>query len=56
MKKILFTSLTGYPNPNTGGPNKIIFEILKKLDYARYSPSFFSYDAKIEYKSPEDLN
>jgi glycosyltransferase involved in cell wall biosynthesis len=55
MKKILFTSLTGYPNPNTGGPNKIIFEILKKLDYARYNPSFFSYDAKIEYKSPEDL-
>lgn len=55
MKKILFTTLTGYPNPNTGGSNKIIYEILKHLDYSKYQASFFSYDLITKYSSPSDL-
>lgn len=55
MIKILFIAYSGYPNPNIGGSNKIIYEILKHLDYSEFSPSFFSYDALIEYKSSEDL-
>lgn len=55
MIKILFVAYSGYPNPNIGGSNKIIYEILKRLDYSKFSPSFFSYDALIEYKSSEDL-
>lgn len=55
MKKILFTSLTGYPNPNTGGSNKIIYEILKHLDYSKYQASFFSYDLNANYSSTSDL-
>ena len=55
MIKILFVAYSGYPNPNTGGSNKIIYEILKRLDYSKYSPSFFSYDALIEYNSSAEL-
>ena len=55
MIKILFIAYSGYPNPNIGGSNKIIYEILKRLDYSKFNPSFFSYDALIEYKSSKDL-
>ena len=55
MIKILFVAYSGYPSPNTGGPNKIIYEILKNLNYSKLKPTFFSYDAKIEYKSADDL-
>lgn len=55
MVKILFVAYSGYPNPNIGGPNKIIYEMLKNLDYSKFKPTFFSYDAKIDYKSAEDL-
>lgn len=55
MIKILFVTYSGYPSPDMGGSNKIIYEILKRLDYSKFSPSFFSYDALIEYKSSADL-
>jgi glycosyltransferase involved in cell wall biosynthesis len=55
MIKILFVSFSGYPSPNVGGPNKIIYGILQNLDYSKFKPAFFSYDAKIDYKSAEDL-
>ncbi len=56
MIKILFVAYSGYPSPNIGGSNKIIYEILKNLDYSKFKPSFFSYDAKIDYKNAEDLH
>ncbi len=56
MIKILFVAYSGYPNPNIGGSNKIIYEIIKRLDYSIFSPSFFSYDALIHYNSPDDLH
>lgn len=55
MKKILFVASSGYPNPNIGGPNKVIYEILKNLDYSKYKPSFFSYDLKTDYSTKNDL-
>ena len=55
MKKILFTSLTGYPNPSIGGPTRIIYELLKNLDYTKYEPYFLSYDMFKKYTSKEDL-
>lgn len=54
-KKILFITLTGYPNPNIGGANKIVFEILKHLDYSKFQPSFFSYDLMANYNTQSDL-
>lgn len=55
MKKILFTSLTGYPNPSIGGPTRIIYELLKNLDYLNYEPFFLSYDMFKKYSSKEQL-
>lgn len=48
MKKILFTSYSGYPNPNSGGPNKIIFEIIQNLDREKYQVDYLSYDLFLE--------
>lgn len=55
MIKILFVSDSGYPNPNIGGSNKVIYEILKYLNYNKFKPSFFSYDLYKDYNSPSDL-
>lgn len=55
MIKILFTSLTGYPNSNSGGPTRIIFDLLKNLDYSKYEPFFLSYDLFKRFSSKEDL-
>ena len=43
MKKIIFTSYLGFPNPNTGGANKIIYEILNSIDYSQLNPIYISY-------------
>jgi glycosyltransferase involved in cell wall biosynthesis len=43
MNKIIFTTLMGIPSPDTGGPNKIIFELLKFLDYNSFDPYYLSY-------------
>lgn len=32
MKKIIFTALSGLPNENSGGPNKVISQIFSKID------------------------
>ncbi len=42
MSKILLTTFTGFPTQMTGGPNKIIYEILSKLDYRNNSVTYFS--------------
>jgi glycosyltransferase involved in cell wall biosynthesis len=54
--KILFVSNSGYPSPNVGGSNKIIYEVLRHLDYSRYKTSFFSYDLKADYALSDELN
>ena len=42
MKKILFTCYFGSPNPNSGGPNKIILEIIKNLKPNNFKAGYFS--------------
>ena len=42
MKKILFTCYFGSPNPNSGGPNKIILEMLKNLMPNEFKAGYFS--------------
>lgn len=54
-KKILFTSLTGYPNPNCGGPTRIVYELLRNLDYSKFEPYFLSYDMFKRFSSKEEL-
>jgi glycosyltransferase involved in cell wall biosynthesis len=39
---ILFTSYTGFPSPDFGGPNKVIYEIIKKIDFERFNVNFLS--------------
>ena len=50
--KILFTTYSGYPTPNSGGPNKIIFEIIQNLDREKYQVDFLSYDLFLEDIQP----
>ncbi|HMU42758.1 MAG TPA: glycosyltransferase family 4 protein [Ignavibacteriaceae bacterium] len=55
-KKILFTSFTGFSNPSIGGPTRIIYDLLKNLDYTKYEPYFLSYDMFKKYSSGEELD
>jgi hypothetical protein len=55
MKKILFTTFGGYPNKSVGGSTKIIFEILKNMNYTLFSPTFLSYDLIKKYNHPLEL-
>lgn len=43
MKKILYTSLTGYPQNNSGGGNRIVYELIKNLSVKEYSRMYCSY-------------
>lgn len=45
----------GYPTSNTGGSNKIIYEILKSLDYHNFKPTYFSYRAIKTYQNKNQL-
>lgn len=45
MKKIIFTSLSGIPNDFTGGPNKVIHQIISKLDKNKFDAYFISKNA-----------
>jgi|GEM_PF-1201146 len=60
MNKILFTTLMGIPSSDTGGPNKIIFELLKFLDYNSFDPYYLSYQLQkkvnANYTHPELSN
>jgi glycosyltransferase involved in cell wall biosynthesis len=40
--KIIFTTYTGYPNANIGGPNKIIHNIIHNLDLSKFITGYFS--------------
>ena len=39
---ILLTSATGYPSPDTGGPNKIIYYLLKGIDSDKNNVDYIS--------------
>ena len=42
MRKILYTCSYGAPSSNTGGPNKIIMELIRNLDPNEFNMSYFS--------------
>ncbi len=42
-RKILFTSFDGLPNDAQGGPNNIIYKLLKSFDNINYQKDFLSY-------------
>ena len=42
MRKILYTSLNGFPNPHAGGGNRIIYEILSSTEMNDFSKHYFS--------------
>lgn len=53
--KILFVCSSGYPNPSSGGPTRIVHELLKNLDYSVYQPYFLSYDMYKKYSSKDEI-
>lgn len=42
MKKILLNAYTEFPSPHQGGPNKVIYEIIKTLDRTKFSAHYLS--------------
>lgn len=42
MKKIIFASLSGVPNNYSGGPNKVINQIISKIDKNKFEVYFLS--------------
>lgn len=53
--KILFTAYTDYPSPDTGGPNKIIYQILKHLDYDKFTARYISKHLDTLFNSKDDF-
>ncbi len=43
-KKIVFASYAGYPNESTGGPNKVIHQLINSIDKNTFSVCFVSGD------------
>jgi glycosyltransferase involved in cell wall biosynthesis len=42
MIKVLLNAYSEFPSPNQGGPNKIIYEILKSIDRKIFEPHYLS--------------
>ncbi len=49
MKKLLFTSLSGVPNENSGGPNKIIHEIIRAISKNDFYIFFLSKNGLMDF-------
>jgi glycosyltransferase involved in cell wall biosynthesis len=55
---ILLTSATGYPSPDTGGPNKIIFYLIEELRKQKINVGYISkhFELNMEQKDPVRIN
>lgn len=51
MKRLLLTSLSGFPQKDSGGPNKIIFYLINNLDNNKFDITFFSKNGQLLKKS-----
>jgi glycosyltransferase involved in cell wall biosynthesis len=54
-KKIVFSSFTKYPDESVGGPNKVIYQILKKLNFNSFEPQFISSDTTLKSMELKEL-
>jgi len=48
MKKIVLTALSGVPADYSGGPNKVIYQILNNIDTSKFKSYYLSKNAFIE--------
>ena len=55
MKNILFACNYGAPGPNTGGPNRIIFEILFHLEFDEFKMGYLSGHYENLFIKPGDI-
>lgn len=55
MNNILFSANNHYPSSDVGGSNKIIYEILRKIDYGKFQPFYLSYDIELNFNEASDL-
>lgn len=51
MKKIFFTALSGLPFEDSGGPNKVINQIITKIDKTKYDVFYLSKNTFSQFKS-----
>ena len=55
MARLLLSTYTGYPSSNTGGPNKVIYQILTNLNLKKYSAKYLSKHAYFNVTSNRNL-
>ena len=55
MIKLLLTTSNGVPDKNSGGPNKIIYNLIEKLNKKIFEISFLSYDSYIPSMSDNQM-
>ncbi len=56
MIKLLFTSLSGFPKEESGGPNKVISILTKRLSIENFQSQFISKHGQIILTSPSRKN
>ncbi|NWF88558.1 MAG: glycosyltransferase family 4 protein [Ignavibacteriaceae bacterium] len=56
MMNLLLSAFSEFPNNDTGGANKIIYQILRGIDYSKYSVDYLSKNLFKNFTKPEDLN
>jgi len=55
MKNIVYTTNRGFPSNNIGGSNKIIYLLLKNINYDAYNPYYLSTSHFRKFESKNDL-
>ncbi|MHC1736438.1 MAG: glycosyltransferase family 4 protein [Ignavibacteriaceae bacterium] len=56
MKKLLYTCFSGFPTPDTGGPNKVIYQLLYNLDLDKFNVSYLSKHSNFDYLKSDRNN
>jgi len=56
MKKLLYTCFAGFPTPDTGGPNKVIYQLLNNLDLDKFNVSYLSKHSNFEFLKKDRNN
>lgn len=53
MKKIVFTALSGLPFEDSGGPNKVISQIISKIDKTKFDAFYLSKNIFFQFNSKD---
>ncbi|MCW8810333.1 MAG: glycosyltransferase family 4 protein [Ignavibacteriaceae bacterium] len=55
MIKLLLSAFSEFPKSDVGGANKVIYQILRYIDYRKFSPAYYSSHVQKEFKNSNSL-